>query len=163
MNPTPTNPPAPEPSVTELREIAKQSNENASFFRKASSSDYMVIARKHELVAWACELAATMADQLELGIAGATNARGAAVEKWQPIETAPKDGTAVLGFFPGLVGYVARQDVQPINWSGWGGGVWAVNGRNDSSQRPTHWMPLPTPRTAIAHAGRAGSAKEGEK
>jgi len=64
---------------------------------------------------------------------------------WQPIATAPKDGTAVLGYFPGRRGYVARQDVVPIHWSGWGGGVWEdVNGGKPSAE-PTHWMPLPDP------------------
>ena len=65
---------------------------------------------------------------------------------WQPIETAPKDGTAVLGYFPAKRGFVARQDVVPIYWSEWGGGTWT----NSTSgcrllDHTTHWQPLPAP------------------
>lgn len=68
-------------------------------------------------------------------------------ETWQTIETAPKDGTAVLGYFPGRTGYVARQDVIPCYWSEWGGGVWTCvsSGYRLLSHEPTHWMPLPAP------------------
>jgi hypothetical protein len=67
-----------------------------------------------------------------------------AADPWMPIETAPKDGTAVLGYFPSRRGYVASQEFVPIHWSGWGGGVW----ENSTSggrpvDKPTHWMPLP--------------------
>lgn len=63
---------------------------------------------------------------------------------WLPIETAPKDGTSVLGFIPGRSGYIARQDIVPVHWSGWGGGVWdnSTSGHHLSSD-PSHWMPLP--------------------
>lgn len=66
-------------------------------------------------------------------------------EDWQPIETAPKDGTAVLGWVPRL-GYVARQDCIPMHWSGWGGGVWenSTSGHKIGVE-PEFWMPLPPP------------------
>jgi hypothetical protein len=66
--------------------------------------------------------------------------------EWQPIETAPKDGTTVLGYFGGRSGYVSRQDIVPICWSGWGGGVWdnATSGHHMGDD-PSHWMPLPPP------------------
>ena len=66
---------------------------------------------------------------------------------WQPIETAPRDGTAVLGYIPSKRGaYLARQDVVPIHWSGWGGGVWdnSTSGHH-IVEEVTHWMPLPEP------------------
>lgn len=54
---------------------------------------------------------------------------------WQPIETAPRDGTRVL-VWDGKHGghYVARYDEDDL-WE-WG---------NDlcGSLEPTHWMPLP--------------------
>ena len=69
------------------------------------------------------------------------------MSEWQPIETAPKDGTGVLGYFPELKGYVAPQEFIPMHWSGWGGGIWcnSTSGHNLLSAKPTHWMPLPTP------------------
>jgi len=57
---------------------------------------------------------------------------------WQPISTAPKDGTAVLTFqespLTGGKMKVAlwRDDTVPKGWSA-------------SEDAPTHWMPLPVP------------------
>jgi len=60
---------------------------------------------------------------------------------WQPIETAPKDGTRII---------VAKQSGYVMAWassaywfdrekySGWTDGV-------DTLATPTHWMPLPAP------------------
>lgn len=63
---------------------------------------------------------------------------------WQPIETAPKDGTAVLLYIPARRGYFARQDVVPAFWSGWGGGVWENSTSGGKvNDTPSHWMPLP--------------------
>lgn len=66
---------------------------------------------------------------------------------WLLIETAPKDGTAILGFQPRLDGvYASRQDVSVIHWSGWGGGVWEQTGGGKvEACYVTHWMPLPNP------------------
>lgn len=65
---------------------------------------------------------------------------------WQPIETAPRDGTAALVWNKGCRHWVAafRLPVrgEPQNESHYvhewrdGGGRWAT---------PTHWMPLPPP------------------
>lgn len=72
--------------------------------------------------------------------------------EWQPIETAPKDGTEVLmavklrGGIPGkmLVGHwqpagCCIEDHPPINdgWYFWNGHMF------DVASKPTHWMPLP--------------------
>lgn len=59
-----------------------------------------------------------------------------AEREWQPISTAPKDGTLIILFVPGL------QGVCPGRWlcnadEGW----WSSYGR---TANPTHWMPLPT-------------------
>jgi len=56
------------------------------------------------------------------------------VSEWQPIETAPKDGTRVLlGFMGGTV----------LSGS-WRHG-WAADGSLQNDLRPTHWQPLPNP------------------
>ena len=76
--------------------------------------------------------------------------------QWQPIETAPKDGTEVLLYAPGRLTYGAwtePSDVPEIKyrdgfapepeweefapfWSSWDGGF-------TEDHPPTHWMPLP--------------------
>ncbi len=71
------------------------------------------------------------------------------MSEWQPIETAPKDGTALILFSP-----YGRNLNYPggLVWvtGGWGGA--ALNpeefrGQN-GKEPPTHWMPLPpTPPT----------------
>jgi hypothetical protein len=68
-------------------------------------------------------------------------------DAWRPIETAPRDGTAILAWFGQRTGYASRQDVVPVSWCGWGGGVWqnATSGHNMPNMEPTHWMPLPPP------------------
>lgn len=58
--------------------------------------------------------------------------------KWQPISTAPKDGTSILIFEAdqGATGTVRvarwRDDTIPMGWTG-------------SEQEPSHWLPLPQP------------------
>ena len=68
-------------------------------------------------------------------------------EQWQPIETAPRDGTEVLIVVPHngkgpvagvMLGYVCEDDGDWYDSSEnarWAGPVYA----------PTHWMPLPEP------------------
>jgi hypothetical protein len=65
---------------------------------------------------------------------------------WEPIETAPKDGTQILVYCGDVWAVVYW-------WDGYGG-VWRVaadvNGWNESdelSSTPTHWMSLPEPPT----------------
>ena len=67
---------------------------------------------------------------------------------WMPIETAPKDGKAVLlfGILPGSLGY--NEDSFVMSVGGWSGERWgaeANNGRFVRFLKPTHWMPLPPP------------------
>lgn len=76
----------------------------------------------------------------------ADNKRLREAEQWQPIETAPKDGT-----------YIFATDVgnHPISKEPWVGDVCYWNGRsfdNDSDSlderdwwKPTLWMPMPPP------------------
>lgn len=55
---------------------------------------------------------------------------------WQPIETAPKDGTEVIAYDDGV--YISHWYVtNPQIFGWWAGDAGGIN--------PTHWMPLPTP------------------
>lgn len=69
---------------------------------------------------------------------------------WQPIETAPKDGTKlllhVLGNHGGNSIHVARWDAAYIG-SGWGHRWIHTDHWDGVSGKPTHWMPLPEPPT----------------
>ena len=81
---------------------------------------------------------------------------------WQPIETAPKDGTTVLGYNEQgheIMEWVeAATDCpdQPGNDEGWLG-IYAWPGRSWGSDKfthegqgqPTHWMPLPAAPEAV--------------
>lgn len=65
---------------------------------------------------------------------------------WQPIETAPRDGTEIigLGLMIGDYGYTPDHTT-------WTGISWCVNGWQTTKPQgrhfcgfvPTHWMPLP--------------------
>lgn len=74
---------------------------------------------------------------------GALYIRADLVPQWQPIETAPKDGTKILGAWPQLRKH-KWWTIQPIffycgNWiHGW-------DEDEDLALHPTHWMPLPEP------------------
>lgn len=63
---------------------------------------------------------------------------------WEPIKTAPKDGTKILAF----------RAIEPFNnvhhywvarWTLCGGKkTWVMEGKNTKIS-PSHWMPLPEP------------------
>lgn len=55
--------------------------------------------------------------------------------EWQDIETAPKDGTDILGF---------DEDGRVVVW--WDRNAWIRRGDDyDIVTHPTHWQPLPPP------------------
>jgi hypothetical protein len=65
--------------------------------------------------------------------------------QWQPIETAPKDGTWVLGFRP-----TSFREDQIDTWQfvhrSCDPPIWINSAdSNDEDEQPTHWMPLPLP------------------
>ena len=67
--------------------------------------------------------------------------------KWQPIETAPKDGTKLLLKFQGPFSDAAEDGIVTGSWSDysrswWLSSIWASSGAH---KPPTHWMPLPSP------------------
>jgi len=75
--------------------------------------------------------------------------------EWQPIETAPKDGTDILVMYI----HISTQCVFNAFWikheeglnepedEGWWSYVWSEVGRTllTDKQTPTYWMPLPQP------------------
>ena len=65
--------------------------------------------------------------------------------EWQPIETAPKDGAAILLGLP-IVGNLAENDrrVYEGRWNGLQKTWTGINGFIVLSVA-THWMPLPEP------------------
>lgn len=62
--------------------------------------------------------------------------------EWQPIETAPKDGTRILVFGPYCGGLPIMATSKWLPWTEdrVEKGCWYANG-----VAPTHWMPLPDP------------------
>lgn len=76
-------------------------------------------------------------------------------ERWQPIETAPKDGTRILAFDPECGTEICYPKMFPRPVDGysesWPRDKWEIF-RDDKyapghtwSFYPTHWMPLPPP------------------
>ena len=70
--------------------------------------------------------------------------------KWQPIETAPKDGTVVIFYAPGGIfmapstepKQASREERRKLAESG----AWP----NHQLWKVTHWMPLPPPPAIVA-------------
>lgn len=72
---------------------------------------------------------------------------------WQPIETAPKDGTYIL-VWSEREGWRGNPRMVCATWEPSGTGAWAIYGAGptrhseqwlDRGIIPTHWMPLPEP------------------
>jgi hypothetical protein len=70
--------------------------------------------------------------------------------KWRAIETAPKDGTAVLLYSPDstepqiFIGHFIEFEGEAGRWQDY----WREDGCWPIHAEPTHWMPLPKPPTA---------------
>ena len=58
------------------------------------------------------------------------------MNKWEPIETAPRDGSHILLF---------RAEIQYVGYYGGSKSGWIINAPELPLMRPlpTHWMPLP--------------------
>jgi hypothetical protein len=78
--------------------------------------------------------------------------------KWEPIETAPKDGTPILGYAYGKYAVVYWEDVLTV--SGHKDGCWAlfVPGTwvEDDWWIPTHWHSLPEAPTQAVTSDKRG-------
>jgi len=65
------------------------------------------------------------------------------IKEWQTIETAPKDGTAILMFEDIYLGCINTG-----YWSAQNNGQWKSNGCAEDAlvfENPSHWQPLPKP------------------
>lgn len=72
------------------------------------------------------------------------------MSEWQPIETAPKDGTKMIladlsdgGPVPSNIGVGAWEFVESNDWDE--KPVWDWAAYAGTTEDPTHWMPLPDP------------------
>jgi hypothetical protein len=68
------------------------------------------------------------------------------MSEWQPIETAPKDGTVVRLYIPGhpeLEGMTGRWDMFYKDWAAHP--MPMTLGKEKSVPDPIYWMPLPEP------------------
>lgn len=72
------------------------------------------------------------------------------VSDWQPIETAPKDGTRILIATRSIDG-----GVQLVAWFGPACAAF-YDETGDSYIDATHWMPLPSPPQDPQHGGGIG-------
>lgn len=76
------------------------------------------------------------------------------MSEWQPIETAPKDGSSILVFCKYGV-RIAYWNIGPCIWERKSVPCWTVFEPDDyfyaehllEEAEPTHWMPLPLPPT----------------
>jgi hypothetical protein len=64
---------------------------------------------------------------------------------WQPIETAPKDGTRILAY--GVLGLESHKSIGTVKWNDTCS-LWQCDPSEASEYHPeacdlTHWMPLP--------------------
>jgi hypothetical protein len=64
--------------------------------------------------------------------------------EWQPIETAPKDGTRVLVCDTGIDRWVCSARAVSVGADSHEV-VWLDDADSFIDEQPTHWMPLPTP------------------
>lgn len=75
---------------------------------------------------------------------------------WQPIETAPRDATIVLLWVPNVTEIGAWLDGARMSNHGWH--TW--ENMRFLSDRPSHWMPLPTPPAIDAAVTPASEAEK---
>ena len=66
------------------------------------------------------------------------------VPQWMPIDTAPKDGQAILSTWPSLFKDQDKWFIQPVFFRD---GIWLHLWDHDETMplNPTHWQPLPNP------------------
>ena len=101
------------------------------------TTDYPVDEAMADAIRWAEEYAPEIVANIEM--IGAMLKRS----QWQPIETAPRDGTKVLLCHSGYAHPYYDRDRTPRVWVDFfRAGSWY---NTAPSGQPTHWRPLPAP------------------
>lgn len=80
---------------------------------------------------------------LALRVQSLTDAQAA--HGWQPIATAPKDGSVIIGYDASRI-YEPEEGIGSVEFMRWRDGCWMDPATH--SMKPTHWMPLPAPPVA---------------
>lgn len=113
--------------------------------------------------AWARYLDSWETNQIAIWLADFAEAEGEGLREWQPIVTAPKDGTEVLLYRPSVQCERKVFTGNIITGCGWANGKWNSEGAICSSgYEPTHWMPIPDPPTDALRE-KVNQAREGEE
>lgn len=84
-------------------------------------------------------------EPLEAALRALRPAPAVAGEGWQTIESAPKDGTEILGFIPGSrIGHLQEEPdiIDAVFWKSNTGG-WRHRSDDHIHLNVTHWQPLP--------------------
>jgi hypothetical protein len=84
------------------------------------------------------------------------------MSEWQAIETAPKDGTRILLFIPGVgveIGYwldteTVRYGKVEYSTKKW---TWNADLFGFKTAQPAHWMPLPKPPAEVPRGIEEGT------
>lgn len=132
---------AAEAEAKELREALKAVVGSGALFTHPTGEEMTTHPRTKALrksISWQLSVWAVR-DETISAIAsalGGPDALEQVLEGWRPIETAPRDGTAVLLWGNGPTCAVAQWDSEASIWSD---GGWDVDA--------THWRPLPSPPT----------------
>ena len=66
-----------------------------------------------------------------------------ALTEWQPIETAPKDGTKLIGYSGGRVSVIFYGEYYLNQFVWFTGGTLPTMNAEPQIFEPTHWMPSP--------------------
>lgn len=87
--------------------------------------------------------------------------------EWQPIETAPKDGSEIFVWgtvedSPYARPHIGSEGLERVAWAG--DGWWITSPQCDAwVPEPSHWMPLPPPPAQGTDAGTAETEGLGPK
>ena len=66
--------------------------------------------------------------------------------KWRPIETAPRDGTRILCFWPGAT-FLKHDHPPDYSVAAWSDDLqWHCPTTKEEFGNPTHWCPLEPPK-----------------
>lgn len=128
------------PNVTVTDATMKEAADEIDRLREVlEDSQSLLVAMLHE-----ARPATEIEAQIVANRAALSSPAGSAAEAWQPIETAPKDGTPILITRP-----TRHQTEEGWHVVRWDDDWWTCHdGQFDAPLRgsgPTHWQPLPAP------------------